>query len=112
MNPVIGVDISKGESHAQAFLKRGLPYGKVFKFQHNLEGLAPFLEYIRDVESAAGILSFYVSLTPLPNLELYSHNRILYFSLIFYFPKTAAVCVLLARNEPKIKTKSYQISSR
>lgn len=55
MNPVIGVDISKGESHAQAFLKRGLPYGKVFKFQHNLEGLASFLDYIRDVESAAGI---------------------------------------------------------
>jgi len=54
MNPVIGVDISKGESHAQAFLKRGLPYGKIFKFKHDLEGLASFLVYIRDVESAAG----------------------------------------------------------
>jgi transposase len=55
MNPVIGVDISKGESHAQAFLDRGVPHGKIFKFNHDLEGLASFLSYIKGVESAAGI---------------------------------------------------------
>ncbi|MDQ0888755.1 hypothetical protein QFZ81_003843 [Paenibacillus sp. V4I9] len=27
MNPVIGLDVSKGESHAQAFLDRGVPHG-------------------------------------------------------------------------------------
>lgn len=43
MNPVIGLDVSKGESHAQAFTDRGVPYGKVLRFEHNLEGLATFL---------------------------------------------------------------------
>lgn len=28
MNPVIGLDVPKGESHAQAFVDRGTPYGK------------------------------------------------------------------------------------
>ncbi len=54
MNPVIGLDISKGESHAQAFLDRGITHGKIFRFKHDLEGLASFLNYLRDVESAAG----------------------------------------------------------
>ncbi|MBE9915626.1 IS110 family transposase [Paenibacillus donghaensis] len=43
MNPVIGLDVSKGESHAQAFTDRGVPYGKVLRFEHNLEGLVTFL---------------------------------------------------------------------
>ncbi|MGQ7889183.1 IS110 family transposase [Paenibacillus sp. WC2504] len=55
MNPVIGVDVSKGESHAQAFLDRGVPHGKIFRFNHDLEGLASFLSYIKSVESVAGI---------------------------------------------------------
>ncbi|MGO4699559.1 hypothetical protein AB4Z50_35605 [Paenibacillus sp. 2TAB26] len=37
MNPVIGLDVSKGESHAQAFTDRGIPHGKIFQFEHNLE---------------------------------------------------------------------------
>ena len=45
MNPVIGLDVSKGESHAQAFSDRGTPYGKTFRFEHNLEGLDSFLRY-------------------------------------------------------------------
>lgn len=55
MNPVIGVDVSKGESHAQAFLDRGVPHGKIFRFNHDLEGLEAFLNYIRGVESAAEV---------------------------------------------------------
>ncbi|MCY9670811.1 IS110 family transposase [Paenibacillus alginolyticus] len=55
MNPVIGLDVSKGESHAQAFLNRGIPHGKIFRFKHDLEGLALFLGYVREVESAAGM---------------------------------------------------------
>jgi hypothetical protein len=49
------LDVSKGESHAQAFLDRGAPHGKIFRFNHDLEGLASFLNYIRGVESAAGM---------------------------------------------------------
>jgi transposase len=55
MNPVIGLDVSKGESHAQAFLDRGVPQGKIFRFNHDLEGLSSFLNYVRAVESTAGM---------------------------------------------------------
>jgi transposase len=51
MNPVIGLDVSKGESHAQAFADRGTPYGKIFRFKHDLEGFASFLRYVQDLES-------------------------------------------------------------
>jgi len=54
MNPVIGLDVSKGESHAQAFTDRGVPYGKVLRFEHNLEGLATFLILLQNLESFAG----------------------------------------------------------
>jgi transposase len=54
MNPVIGLDVSKGESHAQAFADRGKPYGKTFRFKHDLEGFASFLRYVQDLESFTG----------------------------------------------------------
>lgn len=43
MNHVIGLDVFKGESHVQAFADRGTPYGKIFRFNHDLDGLASFL---------------------------------------------------------------------
>ena len=36
MNPVIGLDVAKGESQVQAFLDKGKPYRKSFKVYHNL----------------------------------------------------------------------------
>ena len=54
MNPVIGLDVSKGESHAQAFSDRGTPYGKTFRFKHDLEGLASFLRYAQDLQRFTG----------------------------------------------------------
>jgi len=54
MNPVIGLDVSKGESHAQAFADRGMPYGKTFLFKHNVEGLTSFLRFAQDIESFTG----------------------------------------------------------
>ncbi|MFC5650398.1 transposase [Paenibacillus solisilvae] len=54
MNPVIGLDVSKGESHAQAFADRGTPYGKTYRFKHDLEGLASFLRSAQDIESFTG----------------------------------------------------------
>lgn len=53
-SPVIDLDISKDESHAQVFKVRGLPHGKTFKFKHDLEGLASFLTYWEG-ELAAGM---------------------------------------------------------
>jgi hypothetical protein len=43
MNPVIGLDVSKGESEVQAFLDKGKPYGKSFSIKHDLNGLGRLL---------------------------------------------------------------------
>ncbi|PFN83210.1 IS110 family transposase [Bacillus sp. AFS076308] len=54
MNPVIGLDVSKGESQVQAFLDKGKPYRKSLSITHNLKGLGCLLEFLQDVEKAAG----------------------------------------------------------
>jgi transposase len=54
MNPVVGLDVSKGESQVQAFLAKGKPYRKSFSIQHNLEGLGNFLEFLQVIERSAG----------------------------------------------------------
>jgi len=40
MNPVIGLDVAKGENQVQAYLERKKPYKKSFKVKHDLDGLA------------------------------------------------------------------------
>jgi hypothetical protein len=47
MSPVIGLDVAKGESQVQAYLDKKKPYKKSFKVQHNLEGLASLLAFIK-----------------------------------------------------------------
>ena len=54
MNPVIGLDVAKGESQVQAFLDKKKPYKKSFKVAHTLEGLASLLDFIREVEDITG----------------------------------------------------------
>jgi hypothetical protein len=44
MNPVVGLDVSKGESEVQGFLDKGKPYRKSFSIRHDLEGLGLLLE--------------------------------------------------------------------
>ncbi|KQL45975.1 hypothetical protein AN963_13240, partial [Brevibacillus choshinensis] len=51
MNPVVGLDVSKGESQVQAFLDKGQPYGKSFSISHTREGLDTFLHFLKNVES-------------------------------------------------------------
>lgn len=53
MNPVIGLDISKGESQVQAFLDKGKPYRKSFSIHHNVEGLGILLEFLQEIERQA-----------------------------------------------------------
>jgi Transposase IS116/IS110/IS902 family len=45
MNPVVGLDVSKGESQVQAFLDKGKPYRKSFSVMHTLDGLDRLLEF-------------------------------------------------------------------
>jgi transposase len=54
MNPVIDLDISKEESHGQAFLDRGKPFKGTFHFEHTQEGLLKLLHVIQDVAQVSG----------------------------------------------------------
>jgi hypothetical protein len=75
MNPVIGLDVCKGESHAQAFIDRGKHHGKTFGFKHELEGLASFLRYAPEVDSYAGM-------RPAGVLEIVNERNIISFNQI------------------------------
>jgi transposase len=54
MDPVIGLDVSKGQSEGQVFLNKGQPYGRSFRFLHTLEGLEDLLSMINEVRSKTG----------------------------------------------------------
>ncbi|WP_339146208.1 MULTISPECIES: IS110 family transposase [unclassified Sutcliffiella] len=53
MDPVIGLDVAKGESQVQAFLARKRPFGKSFKFKHDTNGLRDFYVFYKEVERQA-----------------------------------------------------------
>jgi transposase len=55
MNPVVGLDISKGESQVQAFLDKGKPYRKSFKVSHTNEALDSLLHFLKEVENESGM---------------------------------------------------------
>jgi transposase len=54
MNPVICLDVSKGESQVQAFLDNGKPYRKSFKVSHTIEGLDLLVEFLEVVKGETG----------------------------------------------------------
>jgi transposase len=54
MNPVIGLDVSKGESQVQAFLDKGKPYRKSFKVSHTIEGLNLLVEFLEVIKRETG----------------------------------------------------------
>src|SRR5699024_7471266 len=54
MDPVIGLDVAKGESQVQAFLQRKKTYKQSFKFAHHLQGLKTFYQFYQEVEQVAG----------------------------------------------------------
>lgn len=53
MNPVVGLDISKGESQVQAFLDKSQLYRKSFSVKHTLDDLGGLLEFLKEVERLA-----------------------------------------------------------
>jgi transposase len=55
MNPVVGLDVSKGESQVQAFLDRGKPLRKSFKVSHTMEGLASLVDFLEEVKAQSGV---------------------------------------------------------
>lgn len=54
MDPIIGLDVAKGESQVQAFLQRKQTYKESFKFNHDLQGLHQFYRFYQEVEQASG----------------------------------------------------------
>jgi transposase len=55
MNPVVVLDVSKGESQVQAFLDKGKPYGKSFTVSHTIEELTTLLHFLEGVEKEAKV---------------------------------------------------------
>ncbi|MED3711543.1 IS110 family transposase [Peribacillus frigoritolerans] len=54
MNPVIGLDVSKGESQVQAFSDKGKPYRKSFKVSHTVEGLGLLEKFLDEIKRETG----------------------------------------------------------
>lgn len=55
MNPVIGLDVAKGESEVQAFLDKDKPFGKSFSVKHTKEDLDSLISFLREIEGHTGV---------------------------------------------------------
>ena len=54
MNPVVGLDVAKGESQVQAFLDKSMSYGKSFSIKHTREELDRLIGFLKEMEIMAG----------------------------------------------------------
>jgi transposase len=54
MNPVVGLDVAKGENQVQAFLDKSKPYGKSFSIHHTREELDYFIDFLKEIEEVTG----------------------------------------------------------
>lgn len=54
MGPVVGLDVSKGESEVQGFLEKEKPYGKSFSIKHDLDGLGKLLDFLKEIKELTG----------------------------------------------------------
>ncbi|MGE7926096.1 IS110 family transposase, partial [Viridibacillus arvi] len=55
MNPVVGLDVAKGESQIQMFLDKKTPYKNSVKVEHTVEGLEELHSYLLDLEHQTGM---------------------------------------------------------
>ncbi|MEH7226677.1 IS110 family transposase [Bacillus sp. JJ1566] len=55
MNPVVGLDVAKGESQVQAILDKKKPYKNSFKVSHTLEGLEDLYQFLLEIEIVTGV---------------------------------------------------------
>lgn len=55
MNPVVGLDVAKGESQIQGYLGKKKPYKSSFKVSHTLEGLDILLHFLIEIENETGV---------------------------------------------------------
>ncbi|WP_427107653.1 IS110 family transposase [Lysinibacillus xylanilyticus] len=55
MNPVVGLDVAKGESQVQMFLDKKMPYKSSVKVDHTVDGLEELHTYLLDLERQTGM---------------------------------------------------------
>ncbi|MET4562740.1 transposase [Lysinibacillus parviboronicapiens] len=55
MNPVVGLDVAKGESQVQLFLDKKMPYKSSVKVDHMVDGLEELHSYLLDLERQTGM---------------------------------------------------------
>lgn len=55
MNPVVGLDVAKGESQVQMFLDKKMPYKNSVKVEHTVDGLKELYSYLLDLEHQTGM---------------------------------------------------------
>jgi transposase len=55
MKPVIGIDVSKGESEGFILLERNKPFSKSFRFQHTYEGIQDLIAKLHEVERLTSV---------------------------------------------------------
>ena len=54
MNPVVGLNVAKGESQVQAFLDKLKPFGKSYSMKHTKEELDRFIGFLKEMEGMTG----------------------------------------------------------
>ncbi|MDQ7860928.1 transposase [Peribacillus frigoritolerans] len=85
MNPVVGLDVAKGESQVQAFLDQSKPYGKSFFNEAYQRGVRSFLEFLKEIEEVTGQM-------PMVILESTGHYH---FPVIQYLEDQGILYILL-----------------
>ncbi|WP_245980153.1 hypothetical protein [Peribacillus asahii] len=55
MNPVVGLDVSKGEIQVQVFLHKKVPYKSSVKIEHTVEGLEALHSFLLELEHQTGM---------------------------------------------------------
>ncbi|WP_404331986.1 IS110 family transposase [Mesobacillus maritimus] len=85
MNPVIGLDVAKGESQVQAFLDKKKPYKASFKVPHTQEGFKMLSKFLREIVDLTGI-------TPPIVLESTGHYHI---PVVQYFDEKGYLFIIV-----------------
>ncbi len=55
MNPVVGLEVAKGESQVQMFLDKKIPYKNSVKVEHTVDGLTELYSYLLHLEHQTGM---------------------------------------------------------
>lgn len=85
MNPVVGLDVAKGESQVQAFLDKSKPFGKSYSMKHTREDLDHFIGFLHEIEVITGQMPIVILESTghyhSPVIQCLEENEVLYILL-------------------------------